>query len=249
MSQLTRRTAVGIAATVALASGAAAAPTKNAAIKPELIAIIGTGNVGAALGKRWGALGHKVVYGSRTPEAEKTKLLARDSGRTATAMAPRDAVKDATVVVLAVPAQAALETVAGLGDLKGKVIIDAMNEMSIENGKLIEPSNPAALSARIQAMAPDAQVVKALNATSSRAMADPAMTGGPITIPIAGASADAKAKVAALLKSIGLEAFDLGGADALKAVEHLGRVYVAYSASHRPQRMEFGFRTWSSPPG
>jgi hypothetical protein len=247
MSNLTRRRVVGGSAVTAALLASAHAQAKTS-VQPETIAIIGTGNVGTALGKRWGTTGHKIVYGSRTPDAEKTKLLVKDSGKNASARLIQDAAKNASVVILAVPAQAAIDTVSSLGDLSGKIVIDATNEMTIDNGKLIEPATPEALSARIQAKAPGAFVIKALNTTSSRAMADPAMTGGPITIPMAGASAEAKAKVAALLKSIGLESFDLGGAEALKAVEHLGRIYVAYSGSHRPQRMEFGFRTWSPPP-
>ncbi len=247
MSKLTRRHVVGGTAVTAALISTVHAETK--AVQPETIAIIGTGNVGTALGKRWGTVGHKIIYGSRTPDAEKTKLLVKDSGKTASAVAIQDAAKSASVIILAVPPQAVLETVKTLGDLTGKIVIDATNEMTIENGKLIEPTTPEALSARIQAAVPGAFVIKALNTTSSRAMADPAMTKGAIVIPMAGANAEAKAKVAALLKSIGLESFDLGGADALKAVEHLGRIYVAYSGSHRPQRMEFGFRTWSPPPG
>ena len=36
----------------------------------ETIAIIGTGNVGGALGKRWAAVGHTIVYGALDPADE-----------------------------------------------------------------------------------------------------------------------------------------------------------------------------------
>ena len=35
----------------------------------ETVAMIGTGNVGAALGRRFAEHGHTVVYGSRNPSA------------------------------------------------------------------------------------------------------------------------------------------------------------------------------------
>lgn len=38
-------------------------------VSAETITLIGTGNVGAALGERFAGLGHRIVSGSRTPEA------------------------------------------------------------------------------------------------------------------------------------------------------------------------------------
>ncbi|MBL8642451.1 MAG: NAD(P)-binding domain-containing protein [Rhodospirillaceae bacterium] len=241
---VSRRMMLGTALAAAAASSAVAATPKT-----ETIAIIGTGNVGTALGKRWGALGHTIVYGSRTPESEKIKLLVKSSGKKASAVTQKDAGKTATIIVMAVPAAAGIEALKALGDISGKIVIDAMNEMTFQDGKLIEPTEPEALAARLQAAAPGAFVVKALNVTSSRAMTDPAVTGGPVVVPIAGGNAEAKLRVTALLKALGLEVFDMGGADAYKHVEHLGRIYVAYGATHRPQRLEFGFRTWAPPQG
>jgi lactate dehydrogenase-like 2-hydroxyacid dehydrogenase len=40
-----------------------------AAAHAETVALIGTGNVGAALGRRFAEHGHKIVYGSRNPSA------------------------------------------------------------------------------------------------------------------------------------------------------------------------------------
>lgn len=244
MSDISRRTIIG-AATV---GAAVLATTQNAAAKvetPETIAIIGTGNVGSTLGKRWAALGHKIIYGSRSPDSDKTKKLLAETGNGATAVVQSAAARTAGVVLLATPSQSALEIVASLGDLSGKVVMDAMNAMTFNAGKLIEPPDTEALAARIQDMAPRAYVVKAFNTTNTTAMRDPKLTGGPITIPIAGASLDAKARVSALITQLGLEVFDMGDASALKFLEHLGRIYVGYSVANRPQRMEFSFRTWS----
>jgi predicted dinucleotide-binding enzyme len=232
-----RRFALSLAAAAAVFATRALAQ----AMRRETIAIIGTGNVGSTLGKRWGALGHTIIYGSRNPSSDKTRALVNDSGKSARAVAQKDAGKEADIVVLATPPAAGLD-LAPLFD--GKIIVDAMNEMSFQDGKLIEPPNPEALAARIQKAAPNAHVVKALNATSWRGMADPKSTGGPITIPIAGATDPVRARVTALLTELGLEVFDMGGPEALRNVEHLGRIYVAYSSSHRLQRMEYGFRTW-----
>ena len=39
------------------------------------IAVIGMGNVGATLGKRWGEVGHEVIFGVRDLESQKVKDL------------------------------------------------------------------------------------------------------------------------------------------------------------------------------
>ena len=62
----------------------------------------------------------------------------------------------------------------------------------------------------IQAEAPGAYVVKAFNTLNWRTMVDPDSSGGPVTIPLVGDSADAKVRVADLVEGMGLEAIDLG---------------------------------------
>jgi len=49
------------------------------------IAVIGTGNVGSALGPEFAALGHTIVYGSRTPTEQDVKDLVARTGHGATA--------------------------------------------------------------------------------------------------------------------------------------------------------------------
>src|SRR5687767_15880287 len=66
------------------------------------IAVIGTGNVGSALGPEFAALGHTIVYGSRTPNEKDVQDLVAKTGRGATATTQPEAVKGADMVLLAV---------------------------------------------------------------------------------------------------------------------------------------------------
>ena len=66
------------------------------------------------------------------------------------------------------------------------------------------------MPALIQAAAPDAHVVKAFNTLNYLQMIDPETSGGPLTIPIAGDDAEAKAFVAALIEGMGLHPMDVG---------------------------------------
>ena len=148
-------------------------------IQADTIAVIGTGDVGSALGPEFAALGHEVIYGSRNPSSEKVVALVQRTGHAAKATKPQEATLRAEIVVLAVPGMLVKEIVAGLGDLSGKIIVDPTNPLvRRDDGKLgieIDGSNAEI----IQAAAPRADVVKAFNTLGWRTMVDPESTGGP----------------------------------------------------------------------
>ena len=176
----------------------------------DTIAIIGTGDVAKALGPEFAAQGHTIIYGSRNPGGDKAQDLVKISGKDAAAVSPQEAVIDADIVVLAVPGLLVGEIVKGLGDLSDKIIIDPTNPLErriLTFHHAVETSNAQI----IQAIAPDAYVVKAFNTLNWRTMIDPDATGGPISIPLAGDSRRAKKVVAKLVEGIGLDAIDVGG--------------------------------------
>lgn len=87
------------------------------------IAVIGKGNIGGTLGSKWIAAGHDVVYGTKDGSGQ---------GPGGAPVQPiGDAVKDADVVVLAVPGQVVPDVVNEHGAaLAGKIVIDAANRSS-----------------------------------------------------------------------------------------------------------------------
>lgn len=236
-TSLSRRTIVGLTAAAAVVPPARAAT-------PEKIAVMGTGNVGSALGKRWAALGHTVMYGSRTPDGEKVKALVAETGHGATAVSPADAAAECDLILIAVPTRVAVDLVKSLGNLAGKVLIDATNLLMMRDGKFNEPLDGTCIALQIQEAAPQANVVKAFNTTQARVMFDTKITGGPVSLPIAGASRESKARVAVLAEQLGFQVADIGGADWLRMIEHLGRLYVGYGGQNRPKRIEFHFTPW-----
>ena len=77
------------------------------------IGIIGSGNVGGALGGRWAKLGHEVVFGTRNPASgDVQKLAARASGKTSAATLA-DTAREGEVLLLATPWLATQEIIAG----------------------------------------------------------------------------------------------------------------------------------------
>lgn len=191
---------IAIAAVISLLGAPALADT---------IAVIGTGDVGGALGPKFAAQGHTIVYGSRDPERNKVKELVANTGEGASATTPADAAAQADIVVLAVPGLMVEEITRSLGDLSGKIIIDPTNPLQRRMNRLehaVDTSNAEI----IQAAAPGAYVVKAFNTLNWETMVDPSSAGGPVSIPLVGDNARAKEKVAELVAGMGLEPIDVG---------------------------------------
>ena len=184
----------------------------------DTIAIIGTGDVGSALGKAFAAQGHTIVYGSRDPERRSVDKLVAETGGGASATTQFAAAAQGDIVVMAVPGLLVEEITKSLGDLSGKIIIDPTNPLKrsmlrLEHG--VETSNAQI----IQEAAPDADVVKAFNTLNWKTMADPSEAGGPVSIPLAGDSGSAKKKVAELVSGMGLEPIDVGPVEHARWVE------------------------------
>jgi len=197
----------------------------NAALA-EQIAIIGTGNVAGALGPEFAALGHDIVYGSRDPSREDVKALVERTGSGASATTPAESVAGADVVVLAVPGGLVETITHSLGDLSGKIIIDPTNNIIRDKDGVPDIGVDTSNAELIQAAAPDARVVKAFNTLNWRTMVDPGSSGGPVSIPLVGDDAEAKAKVAELVEGMGLEAIDLGPLSYARYVEGMLIVWI-----------------------
>jgi len=191
----------------------------------DTIAVIGTGNVGGALGTEFAALGHTVIYGSRDPSSDDVAALVARTDGDASATTQAESVKGANIVVLAVPGMLVEEITKSLGDLSGKIIIDPTNPLKRTDGVFefgIETSNGEI----IQAAAPGAHVVKAFNTLNWVTMVDPETSGGPVSIPLAGNNAGAKEKVGELVTAIGLEPIDVGGIENSHWVEGMLMLWI-----------------------
>ena len=207
----------------------------GSSVRAETIAIIGTGDVAGALGPRFAEQGHTIVYGSRDPSRDKVSALVARTGNGASATTQAEAAAGADVVVLAVPGLLVEDITRGLGDLSGKIVIDPTNPLSREDGRLAH-SVATSNTEIIQAAAPDAKVVKAFNTINWRTMADPATAGGPVTVPLAGNDANAKAWVQALVEGMGIEAVDVGDARDARWVEGMLILWInnRYGNTGRP---------------
>jgi predicted dinucleotide-binding enzyme len=174
----------------------------------DTIAVIGTGNVGMALGTEFGGLGHTVIYGSREPDSAKALGLVNKTKNSSSAL-PSDAALQADVVILAVPGMVTEAVVNTLGDLSGKIIIDATNPLVFAgNPPKVSYGTDRSLGEIVQDAQPGAFVVKTFNTIGWEQMIDPPVP--PPVIPIAGNNDVAKQKVAAWVQAMGIDTVDIG---------------------------------------
>lgn len=183
--------------------------------RPIKIGVLGSGDVGQALGKGFVARGHDVKLASRNPKAEAlTTWLSRVEGKASTGTY-EEAARHGEVLVLATPGRAVEEVIrtAGLRNFSGKLVIDVTNPLAFDGptpGLFVGTTD--SLGERIQRLVPDAKVVKAFNTVPNTQMVDPKFAGGAPQMLIGGDDASAKKKLTGMLKDFGWPgALDVGG--------------------------------------
>ena len=186
----------------------------------DTIAVIGTGNVGAALGTELAQQGHTIVYGSRSPLGLKALDLAKKTDGDASTASQADAAAGAQIIVLAVPGMVVEKVVLGLGDLSGKLIIDATNPLVMDKAMHFTYGVATSNGQIVQTAAPDALVVKAFNTISWEQMIDPEDSDGALYVPIVGNDPSAKERVAKMVEKMGLVPIDLGPIDVAHWTEY-----------------------------
>ena len=176
-------------------------------MKSMKIGIIGAGQVGRALAKKFMKAGYPVIISnSRGPETLRELVL--DLGTLALAGSSEDAA-NADIVVLAVMWWKIPEVLEKLKDqLKGKIVIDVSNYYP-KDGKMVAPEIPTGLT--VNALIPDSKVVKAFNHLYGKWIeAEPAVGAGKRVSFISGDHPEANRTVKEIISSFGFEVVDLG---------------------------------------
>lgn len=191
------------------------------------IAIIGSGNVGSALAAAATKAGHEVALSAS--EAESAREAAGKVGAKA-ADSNADAVRDAQIVVLAVPGLAVSGIADELGSaLDGKVVVDSTNPINETFDDLFTTGRSSA--EELQDKLPNAKVVKAFNTIFAGRHGNPFEGEHPLDAFIAGDDADAKAKTGELATSLGYRVIDAGGLRMARSLEEMAFLNISLNAT------------------
>lgn len=192
-----------------VAAALAVAPRVYAAGK-EKIGMIGSGNVGSALGRSLANAGHDVMFSSRNLDSDKK--LAADVGKNARAGTPREAAAFGEVLVFAVPYGALPDLGKTLGDsLKGKVVLDACNPFPQRDGEIATRAREQGAGRVSSELLPGARIVRAFNAIGAARMGKAHEEPGKVGMPIAGDDKQAIEIASRLIREIGYEPVLVGG--------------------------------------
>jgi predicted dinucleotide-binding enzyme len=174
------------------------------------LAIIGAGNVGGTLGAAWAQkAGHEIFFGVRDATSEKTQALVRKIGAKARAGTPAQAAAFADMIVLTTPWPAAEAAIRSMGDLRGRIILDATNPLAMgPDGLDLEIGHSISAGETVQKWAGGASVFKTLNTTGFGNMADPVFHGVKSVMFVAGDDTANKPKVMELIASLGFDVVD-----------------------------------------
>ena len=191
------------------------------------VGIIGSADVGQALGTGFHSEGHEVMIGSRhTGKEDLVNWEKKHKGAKLGSF--KEAAAFGDIVVLAVGGDVVENAIelAGGENLSGKIVIDVTNPISKdakpEDGVLkFFTTQDESLMERLQKQNPKAKFVKSFNIIGSDLMYKPKLKGGPPTMFICGNDEGAKKKVTDILIAFGFEVEDMGTAKAAGCIESL----------------------------
>lgn len=190
------------------------------------IGIIGSGNMGGAVGKRWADAGHQVLFSSRNPD--QLDDLVRQAGSNARAGTPADAVAFGEVIFIAVPYGALPQIGADFSaGMAGKIVIECGNPRADRDGPMADDAIAKGTGIASAEYLPGVRLVRALNAVSYVEVNRQAHRAGElIGVPVAGDDAGAVAVASQLVQDCGFDPVLVGGLARARDFDRGTDVYV-----------------------
>ena len=190
------------------------------------IGIIGSGNIGGAVGLKWAQAGHEILFSSRHPE-ELTELVEQAGPRTRAGL-PAEAAAFGDVVLIAVPYAALPQVGEDYAPLmQGKVVIDCGNPYPRRDGPMAEEALAKGTGVASAEFLPGVRLVRAFNAINYRSVEREAHRAGErVGIPIAGDDEDALRIVSDLVVDAGFDPVVVGPLARAREFDQGSPVYV-----------------------
>jgi hypothetical protein len=182
------------------------------------ISILGAGNIGGALGKKWLAAGHEVVFGVRDSQSAKTRAALENAGGKIRAVSISAALQFGQVVLISIPWDAVPTLLAEhAAGLENKIVVDATNHFA---GPVI---NNLAI---IQGKAPSAVLYRAFNSLGWEIFANPQIGAAQADLFYSGPDGASRPAVESLIAEVGLRPIWVGDNDRAAIVDNMGLLWV-----------------------
>jgi hypothetical protein len=189
------------------------------------IGIIGSGNMGASMGKIWAANGHKVLF-SFSKDREKLRTVAAAAGPNARTGVPAEAVAFGELILFSVPWAAVPAALEAAGIFQGKTLFSCVNCLKPDFSGLAVGTTTSAAE-EIAKLVPGAKVVEGIPPMAQILAADSRRLGGQqISAFYCGDDPAAKAIVASLLRELDLDPVDAGPLTSARYIEPAGMLNV-----------------------
>jgi 8-hydroxy-5-deazaflavin:NADPH oxidoreductase len=193
------------------------------------IAVLGAGNIGGTLGKKWSLAGHHVRFGVNDPTGKNAQALRTELGDQVVIGTIEEAIQDDTdVVLIALPGRV-IESVAQkyAVQLNGRVIIDAANRMGEDSMHNL---------AHFQQYAPQAQLYRAFNTLGWENFAEPDFNGVQADLFYCGSAGDTHTNVEQLISDVGLRPVYLGGVEQMGLLDSLTSLWFTLAIGQKKGR-------------
>jgi hypothetical protein len=196
------------------------------------IGILGTGDVGRALGSGFISRGYQVRLGGREATNEKATAWAAAAGPRASTGNLADTAGFGELIVLAT-LWSGTENAIRLADPKnfvGKVVMDVTNPLvyTANQPPRLALGHTDSGGEQVQRWLPGGRVVKAFNIVGHAHMVDPDFPGGPPDMFICGNDKAAKDSVTEICRLFGWPTIDIGGIEGARLLEPLCILWVEY---------------------
>ena len=194
-----------------------------------VIAVLGAGNIGGTLGKKWSAAGHQVRFGANDPSGTHAQALRAELGNRAVIGTIEDALQgNPGVVLVALPGGVVAPTAQKYAaQLNGRIIIDAANRMGEDSMHNLAP---------FQQYTPQAQVYRAFNTLGWENFAEPDFNGLQADLFYCGPDGEARATVEQLISTVGLRPVYLGGVEQLGLLDSLAALWFSLALGQKKGR-------------
>tara|TARA_B100000029_G_scaffold402374_1_gene401856 strand:+ start:526 stop:1149 length:624 start_codon:yes stop_codon:yes gene_type:complete len=195
------------------------------------ISIIGAGNVGQALARRFVTQNIHVTFAVRNPEDPKYLPLKNMAHFTTTEKLSLES----DFTFLAVPWTSVPEVAKRLPYKEGQIICDCTNPLTRDLEGL-QHDDGLSGAEKIASLLPGAKILKAFNHTGASNIENPFFEKGRPLLFVAGEHKDSKDNLIKLIEKVGFRGVDAGSLSASKHLENLALfwIHMAYKTKVGP---------------